>query len=134
MARPDPRRRSPRLFLAEDGFVVSQGCSTLGRGLVISPKGALLPVNCVGPLSAEVTLHVCLPSRPKMFNARGTALAKRESGWAIAFEHVTLDDLHLLLTTLFDEHGLAALSPEDRKYSKLLPPQDRVPRDSISRV
>lgn len=114
------RRKYPRLFLDVDWFVESLGCSTLGRGLEISPRGALLPVTCLAPLSTEVVLHVCLPARPKMFKAKGAAIARRARGWAIAFRDVSLEDLNLLAKTLIDEYGVGAVPTLERKYSKLL--------------
>ena len=127
-------RRYPRLFLDVDWFVESDGCSTLGRGLELSPRGALLPVSCLAPLSTFVTLHVCLPSRPRMFRAKGQALARRASGWAIAFSEVSFDDLHLLASTLIDEYGAGAVPQLERKYSKFLTDEAAALRDSISSV
>src|SRR5690242_21778655 len=83
------RRRYPRLHLDVDWFVESNGCSTLGRGLEISPRGALLPVTCIGQFSSAVTLHVALQSRPRMFKAKGLAMTRRERGWAIVFRDVS---------------------------------------------
>ena len=57
------RRRYPRLSLDVDWFVESEGCSTLGRGLEISPRGAMLPLTCIGKFSSEVILYVALPGR-----------------------------------------------------------------------
>src|SRR3954471_22869775 len=82
------RRRYPRLFLDVDWFVESEGCSTLGRGLEISPRGALLPVTCKGSFSATVTLHVALGARARMFKAKGVATARAGRGWAILFREV----------------------------------------------
>ena len=111
------RRRYPRLKLDVDWFVESHGCSTLGRGLDISPRGATLPVTCRSPFSRDVTLYVALPDRAKMFKARGNAV-QRASGWAIVFREVELDDLNLLARTLIDEFGVEAVRGDDRNPSK----------------
>jgi hypothetical protein len=126
------RRRYPRLFLDADWFVESNGCSTLGRGLEISPRGALLPVTCKGSFSSEVTLFVALPTRPRMFRAKAIATAREGKGWAIMFRQVSTDDLHLLAMTLIDEHGLEAVPSLERKYAKFMGFEARHLRDSIS--
>lgn len=126
------RRRYPRLFLDVDWFVESMGCSTLGRGLEISPRGALLPVTCIGQFSSAVTLHVALPSRPRMFKAKGLAVTRRERGWAILFREVPQEDLHVLALTLIDEYGLEAVPSLDRKYAKFMTLEPRHLTDSIS--
>jgi hypothetical protein len=126
------RRRYPRLKLDVDWFVESMGCSTLGRGLEISVRGALLPVTCLGPFSAEVTLHVALPSRPRMFKARGVALARRSRGWAIVFRQVSPEDLHLLAMTLIEQYGVEAVPGLERKYAKFVGFDPRHLRDSLS--
>jgi len=112
------RRRYPRLFLDVDWFVESKGCSTLGRGLEISPRGARLPVACVGTFSEKVTLFVSLPGRAKMFKAQGRAEAKSDRGWVIQFSDVSTDDLQLLAQTLLDEYGLIALPNLVRKFGR----------------
>lgn len=112
------RRRYPRLHLDVDWFVESKGCSTLGRGLQLSPRGALLPLACVGPFADEVTLYVSLASRPRMFKAVGLAVARRAAGWAIRFTSVAADDLALLAQELLSAHGLVAVPNLTRKFSK----------------
>ncbi len=115
------RRRYPRVFLDVDWFVESAGCATLGRGLEISPRGALLSIERTGAFNAApVTLHVCLAGRPRMFKAQGVASAQaRESkGWIIRFTQVSAEDLTLLGRTLIDEYGLGALPGLDRKYQR----------------
>ena len=126
------RRRYPRLHLDVDWFVESHGCSTLGRGLEISPRGALLPVSCIGQFSPDVTLHVALPSRAKMFKAKGVAISRRERGWAIDFRDVTVEDLQLLAMTLIEEYGVAAVPSLERKYARFLGFDARFLRDSLS--
>jgi hypothetical protein len=131
------RRRYPRLHLDVDWFVESsalagRGCSTLGRGLEISPRGALLPVTCIGQFSSDVTLHVALPSRPRMFKAHGVAIARRARGWAIEFRDVSPEDLQLLAMTLIEEHGVAAVPSLERKYARFLGFEARYLRDSPS--
>jgi hypothetical protein len=128
------RRRYPRLFLDVDWFVESNGCSTLGRGLEISPRGALLPITCVGQFSQAVTLHVALLARPRMFKARGHAVSRRERGWAIVFREVSDEDLHLLAMTLIDGYGLAAVPSLERKYAKFMMFEARHLRDSTTTV
>ncbi len=128
------RRRFPRLFLDVDWFVESNGCSTLGRGLEISPRGALLPLTCIGQFSSAVTLHVALPARPRMFKARGIAMTRRERGWAIEFRDVEVEDLRLLAETLIEEYGLAAVPSLERKYARFLNLEPRLLRDSTPEV
>jgi hypothetical protein len=124
------RRRYPRLFLDVDWFVESHGCSTLGRGLEISPRGALLPVTCKGPFSTAVTLFVSLDARPRMFKAKGVAVAREGRGWAILFREVSAEDLHLLAMSLIEQHGLEAVPSLERKYSKFMGFEPRLLRDS----
>ncbi len=112
------RRRYPRLFLDVDWFVESMGCSTLGRGLELSVRGARLPVTCVGTFSEQVTLYVALPGRARMFKARAHAQPKSERGWVIRFSEVASDDLQLLARTLIDEYGLIALPNLTRKFGR----------------
>jgi hypothetical protein len=123
------RRRYPRLKLDVDWFVESHGCSTLGRGLEISPRGATLPVTCRSPFSRDVTLYVALPDRAKMFKAKGNAV-QRANGWAIVFRDVMPDDLNLLARTLIDEFGVEAVRGDDRNQSKSEGFSPRVP-DSL---
>lgn len=123
------RRRYPRLKLDVDWFVESHGCSTLGRGLEISPRGATLPVTCRSPFSRDVTLYVALPERAKMFKARGNAV-QRANGWAIVFREVAMEDLNLLARTLIDEFGVDAVRGDDRNSSKSLGVEVRTP-DSL---
>ena len=120
------RRRYPRLALDVDWFVESDGCSTLGRGLEISPRGAMLPLTCIGKFSSEVTLYVSLPGRAKMFKARAHAAPRSERGWVIQFHEVGTDDLTLLAKTLIEEHGLAALPSLERKYARFAGLEPRV--------
>ena len=113
------RRRYARVLLDVDWFVESVGCSTLGRGLELSPRGALLPIARTGAFGEEVTLFVCLPGRPRMFRAVGAAQAVRgPRGWLIKFHRVASEDLGLLGEALIEQAGLAALPALDRKYSK----------------
>ncbi len=124
------RRRYPRLALDVDWFVESDGCSTLGRGLEISPRGAMLPLTCIGKFSSEVTLYVSLPGRPKMFKARAHAAPRSERGWVIQFHEVSPEDLTLLARTLIEEHGLSALPSLERKYARFAGLEPRVLADS----
>jgi hypothetical protein len=121
------RRRDPRLQLDVDWFVESKGCSTLGRGLQLSVRGALLPLTCVGPFAEEVTLYLALPSRPRMFKALGVALACRAAGWAIRFNNVTADDLALLAQEFPGLVAAPNLNRTFRKYERMDPWR---PRDS----
>lgn len=112
------RRRYPRVFLDLDWFLESPGCSTLGRGLELSPRGALLPIQRTTPLS-EVTLFVSLPSRPRLFRAEGVASPRAgDRGWVIRFTEVAVDDLKLLGETLIEEYGLAALPALGRRFQR----------------
>jgi hypothetical protein len=109
-ARSNPSgRRYPRFRLDADWFVESEGCSTLGRGLEISVRGAMLPVTCKSPFTPDVTLHVSLPARERMFKARCSAVQRPGSGWVLSFQEVSPEDLQLLGTTLLMEFGEAAL-------------------------
>src|SRR4051812_41641847 len=124
------RRRYPRLSLDVDWFVESDGCSTLGRGLEISPRGAMLPLTCIGKFSSEVTLYVALPGRAKMFKAKAHAAPRSERGWVIQFHDVATEDLTLLAKTLIDEYGLAALPSLERKYARFVGLEPRMLTDS----
>lgn len=101
-------RRYPRFHLDVDWFVESSGCSTLGRGLELSVRGALLPVACTSPFVAGVTLFLSLPAREKMFKAR-CAARQTPRGWVLTFEEVAPEDLQLLGQTLLGEFGTVAL-------------------------
>lgn len=101
-------RRYPRFHLDVDWFVESRGCSTLGRGLELSVRGALLPVACTSPFVAGVTLFLALPAREKMFKAR-CAARQTPRGWVLTFEEVAPEDLQLLGQTLLGEFGTVAL-------------------------
>ena len=111
------RRRAPRFTLDLDWFVESGGCSTLGRGLEISARGATLPVTCKSPFTREVTLYVSFPARPQMFKARCSAIM-RGHGWVLTFEEVSPEDLQLLGTSLIGEFGLLAMPPGRRAREK----------------
>ena len=127
------RRRYPRVFIDVDWFIESAGCSTLGRGLEISPRGALLPVERTGAFSsADVTLFVCLQNRPRMFKAAGVAEpSTTERGWIIRFTAVSRDDLALLGETLIEEAGLAALPGLERRFGRFTSLPRRYLRSSI---
>ncbi len=124
------RRRYPRLALDVDWFVESEGCSTLGRGLEISPRGAMLPLVCVGKFSSEVTLYVALPHRAKMFTARAHAAPRSERGWVIQFHEVAPEDLCLLAKALIEQHGLGAVPGLERKYARFAGLEPRTLLDS----
>lgn len=108
-------RRYPRFHLDVDWFVVSKGCSTLGRGIELSVRGALLPLTCTSPFTDDVTLYLSLPLRPKMLKARCTASNQGHRGWVLQFEEIAAADLQLLSQTLLTEFGEAAAS----KYTGL---------------
>lgn len=103
-------RRSPRFHLDVDWFVVSKGCSTLGRGIELSSRGALLPVTCTSPFADQVTLYLSLPLRPKLLEASCTASNSSQHGWVLHFNEISPDDLQLLAHTLMTEFGAAAVS------------------------
>jgi hypothetical protein len=107
-------RRSPRFTLAVDWFIESAGCSTLGRGLELSVRGALLPLAFTSPFAPHVTLFVSLPLRERMFKARCSA-SQTERGWVLDFEEVAPEDLQLLGHTLIGEFGLAAFPNLERR-------------------
>ncbi|MBX7099454.1 MAG: hypothetical protein K1X89_17195 [Myxococcaceae bacterium] len=107
----------------------ADGCSTLGRGLEISPRGALLPLTCKGELSGDVVLYVSLPERPRMFKAVGRAAPRAERGWVIAFHETSEEDLALLAESLIKEYGLAALPQLERRYSRYLELEPRYLRE-----
>ena len=126
------RRRYPRVFLDVDWFVESRGCSTLGRGLEISPRGAHLPIDRTGDFDEKVTLYVSLPERPQMFKARGLAAPRPGArGWLIRFTEVSHDDLNLLARSLIEEYGLGALPALDRKYQRFTGLHRRFLRTSL---
>lgn len=114
-------RRYPRFHLDVDWFVVSTaedgkpGCSTLGRGIELSVRGALLPVTCTSPFTHGVTLYVSLPLRPKMLKALCTASNQPGRGWVLHFEEISPEDLQLLGHTLLTEFGVAALPNLERR-------------------
>ena len=108
-------RRYPRFHLDLDWFVVSKGCSTLGRGIELSVRGALLPVTCTSPFTEEVTLYLSLPLRPKMLKATCSASNHHHRGWVLHFEEISPEDLRLLGHTLVTEFGLAALPNLERR-------------------
>lgn len=108
-------RRYPRFHLDADWFVVSKGCSTLGRGIELSVRGALLPVTCTSPFTDEVTLYLSLPLRQKMLKAQCSASNHGRRGWVLRFEEISPDDLQLLGHTLVTEFGVAALPNLERR-------------------
>jgi hypothetical protein len=108
-------RRYPRFSLDLDWFVESsRGCSTLGRGLELSVRGALLPA-CRSPFEGQVTLFVALPQRPEMFRATCEASLHDGRGWVLRFVEVAPDDLQLLGQVLLAEFGAAALPELERR-------------------
>jgi hypothetical protein len=107
-------RRVPRFSLDLDWFVESQGCSTLGRGLELSVRGALLP-SCRSPFEGEVTLFVALPQREEMFRATCRASHEEGRGWVLRFLEVAPEDLQLLGQVLLTEFGVAALPELERR-------------------
>jgi hypothetical protein len=64
-----------------------------------------------------------------MFKARGSAV-QRESGWAIVFREVSMEDLNLLARTLIDEFGVGAVRGDDRTPQKPGSAEPRTP-DSL---
>ncbi len=112
--RSSATRRYPRFHLDVDWFVESLGCSTLGRGLEVSVRGALLPLTCTSPFATEATLFLSLPLRERMFKARCTA-RQSERGWLLTFGEVAPDDLQVLGHTLVSAFGVAALPNLERR-------------------
>lgn len=112
-------RRSPRFHLDVDWFVASRGCSSMGRGVELSVRGALLPVTCTSPFVAEVTLFLALPARAAMFKAR-CAARQTPRGWVLTFGEVAPEDLQLLGQTLAQAFGPVALPGlEIREFSSV---------------
>jgi hypothetical protein len=87
----------------------------MGRGLEISVRAAKLPVTCKSPFPGEVTLHLSLPLRERMFKARCRAVNFGVRGWCLEFVEVAPDDLQLLGHTLLAEFGPAALPNLERR-------------------
>jgi hypothetical protein len=112
-------RRHPRFHLDVDWFVEAKGCSTFGRALEVSVRGALLPVACLGLQPGEVTLHLSLPARERMFKARCRVVQQTERGWVLTFLEVEPDDLQLLGQVLLHEFGPAALPNLERRPERL---------------
>jgi hypothetical protein len=102
-------RRYPRFQLDVDWFVESKDSSSMGRGLELSVRGALLPVTCISPFRDDITLYLALPARQKMFQAKCTATMHPGRGWALQFDEIAPADLQLLGHTLLTEFGTAAL-------------------------
>ncbi len=126
------RRRYARVFLDVDWFIEADGCSTLGRGLELSPRGAFLPVARTADLTAAVTLFVSLPQRARLFKARGVASPSGgPKGWVIRFNEVDAEDLTLLGESLLSEAGLAAFPGLDRKFKRFAGLHRRFLRTSI---
>ena len=115
-------RRYPRFHLDVDWFIVSDGCSTLGRGMELSVRGALLPVTCTSPFTDDVTLYLSLPLRPKMLKARCSASNHGRRGWVLHFDEISSEDLQLLGHTLVTEFGVAALPTLERRAEQWLLP------------
>ncbi len=113
-------RRYPRFHLDVDWFVESKGSSSMGRGIELSVRGALLPVTCTSPFTEGVTLYLSLPQRPKMFKAKCSAATQSERGWVLRFEEIAPEDLQLLGHTLLTEFGVAALPNLERRVSQAL--------------
>ena len=107
-------RRYPRFTLDVDWFVESRGCSTLGRGIELSVRGAMLPATCTSPFTEDVTLYLSLPARPKMFKALCSA-RNEGRGWLLHFNEIAPEDLQLLGHTLLTEFGVAALPNLERR-------------------
>ncbi|GMU61849.1 MAG: hypothetical protein AMXMBFR34_36120 [Myxococcaceae bacterium] len=108
-------RQHPRFALDVDWFVESEGASAMGRGLEISVRTAKLPLTCTSPFAGDVTLHLALPLRERMFKVRCRAVNFGERGWCLGFLEVTPEDLQLLGHTLLVEFGPAALPNLERR-------------------
>lgn len=113
-------RRYPRFHLDVDWFVESRGSSSMGRGVELSVRGALLPVTCTSPFTEDVTLFLSLPARPQMFKARCSAHMHAGRGWVLTFEEIAPEDLQLLGHTLLSEFGTAALPNLERRPAHAL--------------
>ncbi len=111
-------RRYPRFQLDVDWFVESRGCSTLGRGLELSTRSALLPLTCSSPFLGSVTLYLSLPARERMFKAKCSAKHHAGRGWVLQFAEIAPDDLQLLGHTLLREFGVEALPNLERRLDE----------------
>lgn len=107
--QPSAERSAPRFTLDVDWFVESEGSSAMGRGLVLSPRGAMLPVFCHSPFTPQVTLYIALPARERMFKASCSAMMFEGRGWSLRFKQVSPEDLQLLGQSLVSDFGAAAL-------------------------
>lgn len=126
------RRRYPRVFLDVDWFIEAEGCSSMGRGLEISPRGAYLAVPRTSDLTSKITLHVSLAGRARLFKAKGMASPRSgPKGWVIRFHDVSPEDLTFLGQALIEEAGLGALPGLDRKYQRFTGLHRRHLRTSI---
>jgi hypothetical protein len=113
-------RRYPRFHLDVDWFVESSGSSSMGRGIQLSVRGAMLPVTCTSPFRDDITLYLALPARQRMFKAKCSATMLPGRGWSLQFDEVAPDDLQLLGHTLLSEFGVAALPNLERRSEQLV--------------
>ncbi|MBM4380726.1 MAG: hypothetical protein FJ086_15725 [Deltaproteobacteria bacterium] len=114
------RRRYLRTSLDVDWFVDVGGLTTMGRGIELTPRSAVVPglLHNV-PLGAQVVLHVALPARARLFRARGHVMRRMGRGLLIRFEEVLQEDLVLLGEALVAEQGPGALPSLERKFRRL---------------
>jgi hypothetical protein len=115
-------RQFPRFALDVDWFVESEGASAMGRGLELSVRAAQLPFTCTSPFPQDVTLHLALPLRERLFRAPCRAVHFGERGWCLHFGEIAPEDLQLLGHTLLAEFGQAALPNLERRASQELRP------------
>lgn len=90
----------------------------MGRGLELTVRGARLPVACRSPFTEDVTLHLSLPARERMFKAKCSAEMVDGRGWVLSFKEVAPDDLQLLGHTLIGEFGVLALPEPHEKPAR----------------
>ncbi len=113
-------RRYPRFHLDVDWFVESKGSSSMGRGIELSVRGAMLPLTCTSPFTDGITLYLSFAARPQMFKAKCSATMEPGRGWVLQFDEVSPDDLQLLGHTLLSEFGAAALPNLERRAAQAL--------------
>ena len=114
------RRRYLRTTLDVDWFVDVRGLTSMGRGIELTPRSAVVPGALASvALESEVVLHVALPGRARLFKAKGRVTRRMGRGLLIRFEQVAEEDLVLLGEALVEEQGPAALPSLERKFRRL---------------
>jgi len=114
------RRRYLRTTLEVDWFLDVGGLTSMGRGIELTPRSAVIPGQLRNVLpESEVVLHVALPARARLFRAKGRVMRRMGRGLLIRFEEVAEEDLVLLGQALVAEQGPAAIPSLERKFRRL---------------